>query len=613
MRKRIHTLLLCMATVFATLSHAPYCASAETGSSDFTDSSMYCWDETMLSASTLDCLLPRLQALHISDLYVSLSDPEQYTSAIAELQQNDISVYYLTGCASWYQSVDALTNEIDQVASYNTQHPDHPLTGIVFDVEPYCEAAYQADLFTGFSTYVANMVSAYQYAHDRNIAFVTVIPYWYDNYMSNSTFSPAQQAQADTLLRGLIQHSDRISVMNYYKNHMAQHIATEVNYASQYGVEIESIAEFGNISDSMGVNSPITFYVEDNPIAAAHAEWETVRTANPYENLHFSYHYLEIIAELCQDLTKYQFTFINEDTGEIHTDHYHVILPNGETIRKRTSSSVRLGTGVPFTLILENGEIVDLLNETHPDAFTTQRTYQIHAKDAYTLEIYPTLWNGSRFASVKTGSLRLINMETGTYEDAPIVGDAYTGYYTVVSAWSDTDYQMCLLDTNGNVMDNTLQTIHYTAPAQGSHSEDCDAGTICLPEGLNAYTCMSANFIPQKDTYTLEVYPKLWNGSRYASVKTGSIRFVNTETGAYQEAAIVGDSNTGYYTTVTVFSDTEYEVYVLDANGMIQNSTIDTIKYKDAARVEHLVNCTDGTLTLPKGLKSYTCITINMQ
>ena len=127
----------------------------------------------------------------------------------------------------------------------------------------------------------------------------------------------------------------------------------------------------------MGVEESVTFYVEDNPVEAAHAEWETVRTANPYENLHFSYHYLSIIAELYQDITKYQFTFLDADSGEAYTGHYRILLPNGEITRKRTSSSVKIGGNTPFTLELENGEIVSLVSETCPDATTIQRTYLI--------------------------------------------------------------------------------------------------------------------------------------------------------------------------------------------------------------------------------------------
>ncbi len=495
MKKRVSTLLLCVVTLCSALFHMPLSASAQNNPSDFADSSMYCWDDVFLSSTCIDRVIDRLHSLQVTDLYVEFSDLNASRDAIAKLSQNGISTYYLTGSSSWYKSLNALQAEIDQVASYNVQNPDNLIAGIVFDVEPYSDAVYKADPFTGFSTYVTNMVSAYQYANTHNISFVTVIPYWYDKYLTTSSFTNEQHQIAETLLRSLIQHSDRISVMNYYKNHMAEHISTEVSYASQYGVEIESIAEFGKLSETMGVEESVTFYVEDNPVEAAHAEWETVRTANPYENLHFSYHYLSIIAELYQDITKYQFTFLDADSGETYTEHYRIILPNGEITRKRTSSSVKIGVNTPFTLELENGEIVSLVSETCPDATTIQRTYLIHAKD----------------------------------------------------------------------------------------------------------------------TYTLEVYPKLWNGKKYSSAKTGTIRLVNTSTGAYQDTTIVGDSNTGYYTNVTVTSDTEYEMYLLGADGTVLNSTVDSIKYKDAAKVEHPVNCINGIISLPKGLKAYTCVTVNMQ
>ena len=228
MKKRVSTLLLCVVTLCSALFHMPLSASAQNNPSDFADSSMYCWDDVFLSSTCIDRVIDRLHSLQVTDLYVEFSDLNASRDAIAKLSQNGISTYYLTGSSSWYKSLNALQAEIDQVASYNVQNPDNLIAGIVFDVEPYSDAVYKADPFTGFSTYVTNMVSAYQYANTHNISFVTVIPYWYDKYLTTSSFTNEQHQIAETLLRSLIQHSDRISVMNYYKNHMAEHISTEV-------------------------------------------------------------------------------------------------------------------------------------------------------------------------------------------------------------------------------------------------------------------------------------------------------------------------------------------------------------------------------------------------
>ncbi|MBR1930148.1 MAG: hypothetical protein IJ833_01545 [Lachnospiraceae bacterium] len=500
MRKgqKIGVLLMGMLLLMAGFYGLPlraFAAAGQSGDAAFANSSMYCWDEALLSPASIDGVITRLQGLQVTDLYADISDFEKYKMSIAQLNSNGIAVYYLTGNKSWYKSPDTLKLEIDKVDAYNKKNPDTPITGIVFDVEPYLDTEYKANVYGGFETYVNNMSLAYSYAKARNIKFVTVIPYWYDNYAKEAAFTGKQRKNAEKLLQKLIKNADRISVMNYYKNHMSKHIDTEVKYAKNYRVEIESIAEFGKPSASAGVEDIVTFYVEDDPIGKAREEWQDVRNTYSYKNLHFSYHHLGIIMELYQDITKYQFLFVDEETGAEYTGNYSILLSNGETLKKRTGSNVKIDVNTSFSIEIENCDIVGVQSEEYVDEVTVQRTYLIHARDVYTLEVYPKLWNGSRYSSVKSGKVRFVNLQTGEWQDAAIIGSSDTGYYTNVKVVSDTEYRVYLLDEKDDVLEGVLHTIKYKDADKVEHMEDGCDGVICLPGGLKAYTCVTMNIL----------------------------------------------------------------------------------------------------------------------
>ena len=393
-------------------------AATDENGNTFANSSMYCWHEKLLDYKELDSLIIRLQNMQVTDLYVNFSDPEKYAASIAKLQSNGIAVYYLTGNKSWYNDYAQLKTEIDKANTFNTKYPSGRLKGIVFDVEPYLDAGYKANVFKGFETYVNNMVKAYTYAKQKNLKFVTVIPYWYDNYSKEASFTTKQQRNAAILLEKLIKNCDRVSVMNYYKTKVVDHILGEFRYAAQNGKEIESIAEFGS-----GLESQISYYGESDPFAAARSDWKSIQNALPYSKMYFSYHHLKVIEEL------------------------------------------------------------------DPEANAEEPS----SRDVYTLEIYPKLWNGSRYASVKSGTVRVVHMETGMVQNAKITGDSSAGYYTTVQVMSDSAYKIYIADNSGEISPAVLQSIKYKDAQSVEHVDVCTDGILYLPGGLKPYTCVTVN------------------------------------------------------------------------------------------------------------------------
>ena len=260
--------------------------------------SVYCWHKNLIDYDKLDALIERLDSMQVRDVYVCFGTIADHAESIAKLEDNGFKVYYLTGDVPWYKEYRTMQSEINRVADYNKAYPDHPLEGIVFDVEPYADAEYKADKPAGFKKYVETMEAAYHYAHIKGLRFVTVTPYWFDSYAYNEEFSEQERVMAQRLQRRLIRSCDRVSVMNYHKKNMVKNISTEIEYAMQCGKEVESAAEFDHDLEDQDI---ISFYNESDPFGACHLKWQAVRESTDYDKLLFSYHHLRVIEELYPD------------------------------------------------------------------------------------------------------------------------------------------------------------------------------------------------------------------------------------------------------------------------------------------------------------------------
>ena len=274
--------------------------------------SVYCWYDHGIPAECLEKAISQCQALEITDVYTSFTNFNEQESRISTLKVYGISTYYLTGRPNWYNDVNLIYEKIDKIEQYNNSHPEAMLTGIVLDIEPYTLAEYKADEIKGFSTYADTMESAYSYAKSKNIRFVNVIPYWYDNYMTKDDYSDKEHAIAKIAFDKLFKNADRINVMNYLRRNMSEHIKNEINYARLYNVEIESTADLTKPSDN-STNNDTSFYTETNPINSINASCKEMYQTYLYEKLNFSYHHMQMLLETnyVVNIKKNLYTIIN--------------------------------------------------------------------------------------------------------------------------------------------------------------------------------------------------------------------------------------------------------------------------------------------------------------
>lgn len=259
--------------------------------------SVYCWYDHGIPTDSLEKTIDICHYLNISDVYTTFTNFDDQVEMISSLKANGISTYYLTGRSNWYNNVDMIIEKIDKVAEYNISHPDATITGIVLDIEPYTLKEYKADEITGFSTYADTIENAYTYAQSKNIRFVNAIPYWYDNYMIKDKYSDKDRETAKKAFDKIFQNADRISVMNYLRRNMTEHMKNEIIYASLYNIEIESTADLSKTSGT-STNDETSFYAERNPISSINDSWKDMYQTYGYDKLNFSYHHMHILLEI---------------------------------------------------------------------------------------------------------------------------------------------------------------------------------------------------------------------------------------------------------------------------------------------------------------------------
>lgn len=148
---------------------------------------------------------------------------------IGKMKNSGIEVYHLCGDPSWAldNQAESMIKQIDNLLFFNTI-AEYPISGIVFDVEPYILEDYTID---DLNQYVDNIKKTYKYAQSNQLYMVVVIPYWLEQ-------------KGDQLLSDIIEHGcDEVSVMNYYTSKTAEHIAEELDLASKSNKWINTIYE----------------------------------------------------------------------------------------------------------------------------------------------------------------------------------------------------------------------------------------------------------------------------------------------------------------------------------------------------------------------------------
>ena len=566
---------------------------------EIVNNSIYCWSEYVLSSDYIDMVIKRLKSLKVTKMYISIKDIESRKNSIRKLNSNGISVYYLDGHSRWYREVDNIKGVVDKVYEYNQNNPNTKLSGIVLDIEPYIRDEYKVDPIPGFETFANTMEQVYSYTTLKNINLTTTIPYWYDKYMTDDKYTADEKVRAELSFDKLIKNSDRISVMNYYKSKMISHLETELKYAKKYEKEIESIAEFRE--SSSGDNNKLSFYNESEPVKAANKEWQKINKEYNYDKLSFSFHHLNAILEIYNEVKRYKFEFIDENSNVVTSGRYNVLLSNGENIEKSVISDAYLLPNATYDVSLKNYDISSYDGEEVLNNGTIKKTYHVLSKEKYQLEIYARYSDDSR---ISDGTMKLINTETN--EELTAECDGTSGYFSFRHIYSNVAYKVVYVDYDGN------EKLLESATAKNNDSvytNISDNGNIIIPRGFKTSLYISPKFIIKKielppESYFLELYPKLWNGSRYASVREGYVKMINNTTGEETTNNIRGTSSEGFYTYFTVTTGTNYTIRILDLDGNDLGHTVVGYKYKDANNVEQNVNDVNDIFNLPNGLNS---------
>ena len=338
---------------------------------------MYAWSPDLLNNSKGSNIISDMRAFNITDLYVEMSLSSNKKQLVCQLIKSGLDVYLLTGDTTWYKDVSNYKQYIDVVANYNTDNSDCPVLGVAFDVEPYSSGSeYTSDNITGFETYVNTIKEAYTYAHSKNVKLINVVPYWYDRYFTSDSYTDEQHARAEAAYIDLVKHSDRLSVMNYAKKNVVKNINASLRYAKEYGIEVESIGEFDEVAGD-DEQQYISYYLEEDPMAAGQAGWDAILDEYEYDSLSFAYHHIDYIMTYRGLCNRYSLVFQNSEGTALTSSSIKYTLQYEDTVvSKRITKTCFVPKGLDFTITLVGYGDQTLLNEEKADKYTTKRIYR---------------------------------------------------------------------------------------------------------------------------------------------------------------------------------------------------------------------------------------------
>ena len=230
------------------------------------------------------------------------SRQEQMSVFVESAMNEGITVYYLTGDASWGldPDVDRLCEAVKDAVAYNRRikrkflarreadgkqwNTIPQLAGIVFDVEPYTLKEWDENPGKVMDSFVSGMKEAYALAQDYGLEVIVCIPFHYDN--------KGQQKGLEELIKN---GCDSIAVMNYYRGAEVKNIATEVELASKYGKGLITIYELQK-ADGSSVKEINTYY--NSGLAALERSYQSVLEAYPNQTISIAYHDYKALKEV---------------------------------------------------------------------------------------------------------------------------------------------------------------------------------------------------------------------------------------------------------------------------------------------------------------------------
>lgn len=207
---------------------------------------------------------------------------------VARMSGLGIQVAALAGDRGWPdEGLEEYRGWIDTLHKYNLDHPRQKITAVALDVESYTLGSFKKDPAAGFAAYARCMEEACQYARERGLRVIQVIP-----------------ATLDSIDRGqfewFVEHCcDEISIMNYNKDTELSAIWNEVHTCRRLGVPVETIFETMPENSYYSVTKEKTYYYS-GALSLAQAVEEMRKTYG--SSLGIAYHHFETMYHVYTNL-----------------------------------------------------------------------------------------------------------------------------------------------------------------------------------------------------------------------------------------------------------------------------------------------------------------------
>ena len=415
--------------------------------------SVYSWDDSLIQNYFSNDILDILNTYKISRIYqcIRYEDIDRantpYYNFLKRMNDNGIKVYTMFGDPSFYNHPEYLKKDIQKIVDFNNSvDSEHRITGVVFDIEPYGDPSYNADVETGFRTLVETYEEVAKYAHERGVEVVYSIPYWYESYYDDG-YSEEFSNDVRGLLERIIKAADITSVMNYSIDTSTSDMDDEVALAKANNKIIETISEFGSYDG----NENLTFWNHEHPIKDAQNLYKTMFNKYKYQNFGFSYHHLGNLLQIDKNYKYYHFHFYDVDNDKVISDDRYDYYEGNEikfttaidwrgnatTLTKSNDFTVRARGYVNSTFTIEKIENqMTYINVNHTGG---KITYQIEFYAKYNDNSLP---DGGQICVTEVGDI-----EDKCYN---VYGPDTYKLIFINKVYLNTKYNIYLIDSSNN-------------------------------------------------------------------------------------------------------------------------------------------------------------------
>ena len=216
--------------------------------------SVFSWHFELTDPAKSDEYVDVLKKLNVTRIYQNVSEKVMSDSEIryqiCNLADRGIETVALTGDKSWVNDgLKEYKSIIDSIVRYNESvNKKLRIKAIALDVESHLLPEWKNNKTKVFKKYINVMSEAKEYANERNLKVIQVIPTYYDN-VNKTLFN-----------KFLEKCCDEISIMNYDIKNSGRAIKYEVEACAKKKIPVETIFETMPISDEHGVEEGTTYY-----------------------------------------------------------------------------------------------------------------------------------------------------------------------------------------------------------------------------------------------------------------------------------------------------------------------------------------------------------------